>query len=55
VGTGWYRTFKEAADQMSRIRKTIRPEMQKHRRYQRFFAVYKRIYPSLKKLESHNP
>ncbi len=54
VGSGWYRTFNQAARGMSRIRKTIRPEMQNHRRYQRLFDAYKIIYPSLKKLESNS-
>jgi sugar (pentulose or hexulose) kinase len=54
MGVGWYRTFKQAAHEMSRIRETIRPEEQNHKQYQRLFAVYRSIYPSLKKLESNS-
>jgi sugar (pentulose or hexulose) kinase len=50
VGTGWYRTFKQAADEMSRIRKTIKPDKQNYRTYQRLFTSYRSIYPNLKAL-----
>ncbi len=52
VGIGWYRTFKEAAHEMTGIKKIIMPEMQNYRRYQQLFAVYKSIYPGLKKLKT---
>ena len=48
VGVGWHRSFKEAADEMTAIKKVIRPEMHNRRKYQKLFAAYKRIYPSLK-------
>ncbi len=51
VGAGWYRSFREATHEMTGIRKTIKPEMQKHKKYQQLFAAYKSVYPSLKKLE----
>ena len=50
VGIGWYRTFKEAAHAMTAIKKIVRPEMQNYKKYQRLFATYKRIYPSLGKV-----
>ena len=50
VGIGWYGTFKEAADKMTRIKKVIRPERQSHEKYQQLFTVYENVYPSLKKL-----
>lgn len=52
VGAGWYPSFKKAAHEMAGIKKTIRPEAKNLRIYQQLFAVYKSIYPSLKKLES---
>jgi xylulokinase len=52
VGIGWYQTFKEAAHEMTGIRKIIRPQMQSHRKYHQLFAAYKSIYPSLKKSET---
>jgi sugar (pentulose or hexulose) kinase len=55
VGAGWYRTFKAAAHQMTGISTTIKPEKQNRRKYQQLFAVYRNIYPSLKKLNPHSP
>jgi xylulokinase len=52
VGMGWYRTFKEAARTMTGIKKVIKPEIRNRRKYQQLFAVYKKIYPSLKKLQA---
>lgn len=54
VGAGWYRSFIEAAHEMTSIKKVIKPEMQNYRKYQRLFGAYKSIYPSLKKLESNS-
>jgi sugar (pentulose or hexulose) kinase len=49
VGAGWYRTFKKAADEMTGIKKIIKPDMQNHRNYQQLFMKYKRLYPALRK------
>jgi Sugar (pentulose and hexulose) kinases len=51
VGAGWYRTFKDATHEMTGIKKIIKPEEHNHKKYQQLFAAYKRIYPSLKKIE----
>jgi xylulokinase len=50
VSIGWYPSFQEAANSMSRIKKIIKPDLQNHKKYQKFFKVYKKIYPALKKL-----
>jgi xylulokinase len=52
VGAGWYPTFKNAARQMTAIKRIIRPDLKNHRTYQQLFVMYKGLYPSLKKLES---
>jgi len=53
VAIGWYRTFKEAAHEMTGIKKITRPQMRYHRKYRHLFAVYKSIYPSLEKSGIH--
>jgi sugar (pentulose or hexulose) kinase len=53
VGAGWYLTFKDAAHAMTGIKKIIEPDMKSYREYQKLFAVYKDIYPSLKALKTH--
>ncbi len=53
VGAGWYRTFKEAADEMTGIKKIIKPDKQNYNNYQKYFSVYKKIYPALKRTISH--
>jgi xylulokinase len=52
VGIGWYRTFKEAANEMTGIKKVIKPEKENCKKYLRLFEVYKRIYPGLRKTVS---
>jgi xylulokinase len=47
VGAGWYPTFKAAAQEMIGIEKMIKPDRQNHKKYQRLFAAYKKIYPGL--------
>ena len=49
VGIGWYRTFKDAASEMTGIRKTIEPEKQNSAAYQKLFNAYKNLYPNLHK------
>jgi xylulokinase len=49
VGAGWHRTFRAAAQEMTGIEKPIKPDKQNHKKYQRLFAVYEKIYPGLKK------
>jgi sugar (pentulose or hexulose) kinase len=50
VGAGWYRTFKQAAHEMTRTRKIIKPDKQNQRKYQHLFSAYKQIYPALRKI-----
>jgi sugar (pentulose or hexulose) kinase len=52
VGAGWYSSFAGAARAMTSIKKTIRPAERNKRKYQKLFATYRKIYPSLKKLET---
>jgi xylulokinase len=47
VGIGWYRTFKQAAHEMTGMRKTVRPDTQNHKTSQRLFPAYKSIYPGM--------
>jgi sugar (pentulose or hexulose) kinase len=53
VGTGWYRTFRGAAAEMTGKEKRIRPDKQTHTEYQRQFEVFKKMYPSLKGWQSN--
>lgn len=48
VGAGWYRSFQEAANAMTGIRKQIKPDLVNHRKYQELFPTYKKLYPCLK-------
>lgn len=48
LGIGWYKTFKEAASKMSRVKEIIKPNIQTNTKYQRMFLFYKRIYPALR-------
>jgi xylulokinase len=48
VAVDWYRTFRQAATEMTAIKKEIKPDRQNHKRYERLFASYKTMYPALK-------
>lgn len=48
VGAGWHASFQEAANAMTGIRKTIKPDSGNYRKYQELFQVYKKLYPCLK-------
>jgi len=48
IAAGWYRTFKEAAREMTGERKEIIPNQENHKKYSRLFSNYKKIYPVLK-------
>jgi sugar (pentulose or hexulose) kinase len=50
VGAAWYRTFKEAAHEMTGVKEIIKPVLQNHKIYQQLFTTYKCIYPSLKRI-----
>jgi sugar (pentulose or hexulose) kinase len=50
VGAGWYRTFAEAATEMTGSKKEIRPNLKNHELYSRLFESYKEIYPALKRI-----
>lgn len=53
VGEGWYRSFEEAARDMTGIKETIIPAMHNYDTYHRLFTVYRNVYPALKKSISH--
>jgi sugar (pentulose or hexulose) kinase len=48
VAVDWYGTFRQAATEMTAIKKEIKPDRQNHKRYERLFASYKTMYPALK-------
>jgi xylulokinase len=48
VGAGWYASFQEAANSMTRISKRIKPNSGNHRKYRELFPIYRRLYPCLK-------
>lgn len=50
VGAGMYSSFKQAAKEMTGIKRIIEPDMAQHREYQQIFNVYKGIYPLLKRI-----
>jgi sugar (pentulose or hexulose) kinase len=50
IGIGWFETFKEASNKMSGIKKRIIPGMKVYKEYQKYFTIYKNIYPGLKKV-----
>ncbi len=53
IGAGWYRTFKDAAKEMTGEQKEISPNQENHREYSRLFSKYRKIYPVLKKAGLH--
>jgi sugar (pentulose or hexulose) kinase len=50
VGAGWHSSFQEAANVMIRIRKKIKPDVNRYRKYQEFFPIYRRLYSCLKSI-----
>jgi sugar (pentulose or hexulose) kinase len=48
ASAGWYRTFKESASKMSRVKMIIKPKMQNQKKYQQLFSLYKKLYHALK-------
>jgi xylulokinase len=52
IGAGWYRTFREAAKEMTEIKKRIAPDEQNRKTYQQLYSGYKELYPALSKTES---
>jgi xylulokinase len=46
-GTGWYRTFAEAAGRMTGIERTLLPDPVRRKIYAAMSAAYENIYPSL--------
>jgi sugar (pentulose or hexulose) kinase len=48
VGTGWFRTFREAAEKMSRRERTLIPDPASRKVYERLFRIYVTLYPRLR-------
>jgi sugar (pentulose or hexulose) kinase len=48
VGAGWFKTFHDAADSMTGIEKTVKPDQENHKKYLKLYKMYRRIYPSLR-------
>ena len=48
VGANWHASFQEAANEMTGIRRTIKPDLENHRKYQERFLIYKKLYPCFK-------
>jgi xylulokinase len=53
VGAGWYRTFEEAADEMTGMKKIIIPDKQNLDSYRRMYPTYKSLYPKLTLASGH--
>lgn len=51
VGAGWYASFQEAANAMTRVHKRIKPNSGNHRKYQELFPIYRKLYPCLRNLK----
>ena len=50
VGTGVYRNFDEAAERTIRIRRTVEPNPETARAYEKGYRTYRRLYEKLKDL-----
>jgi sugar (pentulose or hexulose) kinase len=48
IGVGWQASFKEAANAMTGICKTIDPDLDNDRKYQERSPIYKKLYPCFK-------
>lgn len=48
VGTGIYGYFKEAVNKTITITRTHEPDMQKHKKYMKYFEIYLELYEKLK-------
>jgi xylulokinase len=48
VGTGWFRTFREAAGRMSGLARVLTPDPVNRKVYERLFATYTTLYPRLR-------
>lgn len=48
VGTGQYKSFREAVDRTVHITRTHEPDMQKHEIYMKYYEIYLEIYEKLK-------
>jgi len=53
VGAGWYRTFKEAAEEMTGPKRELVPNTKNHKLYSSLFVNYGKIYPALKRVMVH--
>ena len=49
VGAGWFRTFKEAAKEMTGSCLTLKPDPKNHKTYSQSFGLYRKLYPALKR------
>ncbi len=50
VGAGWYKTFQDAANKMTGIKKIIKPDIDNNKKYRQIYSVYTKIYPALKSI-----
>jgi len=50
VGAGVFSSFPEGAKQMTRVRKIIEPDRERHERYQSLFGIYQDVYMQLRPL-----
>lgn len=51
ISIGWYKSFNEAANKMSCIKKIIKPDKQNHKKYGEIYKSYKKLYPMLKMIK----
>jgi xylulokinase len=47
IGLGWFRSFKEAAEQCIRLDSTVHPNPENHERYAELFLRYRKIHDAL--------
>jgi xylulokinase len=53
VGSGWFKTFNEAAGAMTGVKKVIIPNKKNHKIYKQLFLTYGKIYPQIKSMQTH--
>ena len=53
VGCGEYKTVKEAADAIVRVKERITPDAERAARYAEKYALFTKLYPALKEIYAH--
>jgi len=53
MGIGLYGSYREAVDSTVQIKASYEPDMRNHEEYQKYYAVYLKLYERLKDLMAH--